>query len=177
MGITTLDPLEYNLLFERFLNPERVSLPDFDIDFCQNKRDKVIDYVKSKYGDSSVSQIATFGTMAAKAVVRDVGRVLDWSYTEADELAKLIPTKLDINLKLAREMEPKLIEYEKSDIETKELLSLADQLEGLIRNVGMHAGGVLIAPKEITNFVQSIRQQHQKVSYLNLIKMMLSPLV
>jgi DNA polymerase-3 subunit alpha len=154
LGITDLDPLRYDLLFERFLNPERVSMPDFDIDFCQDGRDRVIGYVKQKYGAESVSQIATFGTMAAKAVVRDVGRVMEWPYTRADELAKLIPFQPGklITLKAAREMEPRLKEREETEEETRELLALAEDLEGLTRNVGMHAGGVLIAPGKITDF-------------------------
>ena len=154
LGITDLDPLQYNLLFERFLNPERVSMPDFDIDFCQDGRDRVIEYVRQKYGGESVSQIATFGTMAAKAVVRDVGRVMEWSYGRTDELAKLIPFQPGklITLEMAREMEPRLKEREESDEETRELLALAGQLEGLTRNVGMHAGGVLIAPGKLSDF-------------------------
>ena len=154
LGITDLDPLRYNLLFERFLNPERVSMPDFDIDFCQDGRDRVIDYVKAKYGAESVSQIATFGTMAAKAVVRDVGRVLDLGYNFCDQLAKLIPFQpgKHITLKDAREMEPQLKEREKNEEEVAELLALAGKLEGLTRNVGMHAGGVLIAPGKLTDF-------------------------
>ena len=154
LGITDLDPLEYDLLFERFLNPERVSMPDFDIDFCQTGRDRVIDYVRKKYGAQSVAQIATFGTMAAKAVVRDVGRVMDWGYGRTDELAKLIPFQPGklITLKMAREMEPRLAEREAEEEDTRELLALAEQLEGLTRNVGMHAGGVLIAPGKLTDF-------------------------
>jgi DNA polymerase-3 subunit alpha len=154
LGITDLDPIRYDLLFERFLNPERVSMPDFDIDFCQDGRDRVIDYVKRKYGAESVSQIATFGTMAAKAVVRDVGRVMEWSYTRADELAKLIPFQPGrlITLEMAREMEPRLAEREATEEDTRELLALAGELEGLTRNVGMHAGGVLIAPGRLTDF-------------------------
>jgi DNA polymerase-3 subunit alpha len=154
LGITDLDPLRYDLLFERFLNPERVSMPDFDIDFCQDGRDRVIEYVKRKYGAQSVSQIATFGTMAAKAVVRDVGRVMEWNYGRTDELAKMIPFQPGklITLAMAREMEPRLAEREQSDEETRELLALAGQLEGLTRNVGMHAGGVLIAPGKLTDF-------------------------
>src|SRR5437763_250685 len=154
LGITDLDPLRYDLLFERFLNPERVSMPDFDIDFCQDGRDRVIEYVKRKYGAESVSQIATFGTMAARAVVRDVGRVMEWSYTRTDELAKLIPFQPGkrITLQDAREMEPRLAQREKTEEETRELLALAGQLEGLARNVGMHAGGVLIAPGKLTDF-------------------------
>ncbi|MFN0314790.1 MAG: DNA polymerase III subunit alpha, partial [Burkholderiales bacterium] len=154
LSITDLDPLRYGLLFERFLNPERVSMPDFDIDFCQDGRDRVIDYVRTKYGADSVSQIATFGTMAAKAVVRDVGRVLDLPYTFCDQLAKLIPFQPGklITLKMAREMEPLLAEREKKEEEVRELLELAGRLEGLTRNVGMHAGGVLIAPGKLTDF-------------------------
>jgi len=154
LGITDLDPLRYGLLFERFLNPERVSMPDFDIDFCQDGRDRVIEYVRNKYGAESVSQIATFGTMAAKAVVRDVGRVMDWGYGRTDELAKLIPFQPGklITLQMAREMEPRLAEREANEEDTRELLALAEQLEGLSRNVGMHAGGVLIAPGKLTDF-------------------------
>jgi DNA polymerase-3 subunit alpha len=154
LGITDLDPLRYDLLFERFLNPERVSMPDFDIDFCERGRDRVIEYVKQKYGAQSVSQIATFGTMAARAVVRDVGRVMEWSYTRTDELAKLIPFQPGkrITLEDARGMEPRLRKLEETEEETRELLALAGQLEGLARNVGMHAGGVLIAPGKLTDF-------------------------
>ncbi len=154
LGITDLDPLRYNLLFERFLNPERVSMPDFDIDFCQDGRDRVIDYVKTRYGADSVSQIATFGTMAAKAVVRDVGRVLDLGYNFCDQLAKLIPFQpgKHITLEEARKMEPQLAERERKEEEVAELLELAGTLEGLTRNVGMHAGGVLIAPGKLTDF-------------------------
>ena len=154
LGITDLDPLRYDLLFERFLNPERVSMPDFDVDFCQEGRDRVIDYVRRTYGEDSVAQIATFGTMAAKAVVRDVGRVMEWNYNRTDELAKLIPFQPGklITLAMAREMEPRLREREQSEEETRELLALAGQLEGLTRNVGMHAGGVLIAPGRLTDF-------------------------
>ena len=154
LGITGLDPLRYALLFERFLNPERVSMPDFDIDFCQSGRDRVIEYVKNKYGADSVSQIATFGTMAARAAVRDVGRVLDLGYNFCDGIAKLIPFQPGklVTLKDARKMEPLLAEREKNEEEVRELLSLADALEGLTRNVGMHAGGVLIAPGKLTDF-------------------------
>ncbi len=152
LGITDLDPLKYNLLFERFLNPDRVSMPDFDIDFCQEGRDRVIEYVKQKYGSDSVSQIATFGTMAAKAVIRDVGRVLDLPYNFVDSIAKLVPNELGINLKDAIEKEPQLKDRIKKEEEVKELFELALKLEGLVRNVGMHAGGVLIAPSKISNF-------------------------
>jgi DNA polymerase-3 subunit alpha len=154
LGITDLDPIRYDLLFERFLNPERVSMPDLDIDFCQDGRDRVIDYVRRKYGEESVSQIATFGTMAARAVVRDVGRVLDLGYNFCDQLAKLIPVQpgKTVTLKEAREMEPLLAERERKEDEVRELLELGEKLEGLVRNVGMHAGGVLIAPGRLTDF-------------------------
>ena len=154
MGITDLDPLRYKLLFERFLNPERISMPDFDIDFCQDGRDRVIDYVRQKYGADSVSQIATFGTMAAKAVVRDVGRVLDLGYNFCDQIAKLIPFQPGklVTLADAREQEPLLAQREKNEDEVRELLELGGKLEGLTRNVGMHAGGVLIAPGKLTDF-------------------------
>jgi DNA polymerase-3 subunit alpha len=152
LGITDLDPLRYELLFERFLNPERVSMPDFDIDFCQEGRDRVIDYVRRKYGQHAVSQIATFGTMAAKAVIRDVGRVLDLGFNFVDQFAKLIPNELGITLDKAREQEPQINERLQQEEELAELWTLAEKLEGLTRNVGMHAGGVLIAPGKLTDF-------------------------
>src|SRR5438094_436030 len=154
LGITDLDPLRYDLLFERFLNPERVSMPDFDIDFCQDGRDRVIDYVRRKFGEESVSQIATFGTMAARAVVRDVGRVLDLGYNFCDQIAKLIPVQPGKNVTLAdaRKAEPLLAEREKNEDAVRELLELGEKLEGMVRNVGMHAGGVLIAPGRLTEY-------------------------
>ena len=167
LKITDLDPLQYNLLFERFLNPERVSMPDFDIDFCQSNRDRVIDYVKDKYGHNAVSQIVTFGTMAARAVIRDVGRVLDFPYGFCDSISKLIPNKPGqaVTLQLlplerkkndklvyALEAEPMLAERERKEEDVHTLLELARKLEGLTRNIGMHAGGVLIAPGKLTDF-------------------------
>ncbi len=154
LGITDLDPLRYGLLFERFLNPERVSMPDFDIDFCQDNRDRVIDYVKRKYGADAVSQIATFGTLGAKAVVRDAGRVLDLPFTKCDQLSKLIPHNPADPWTLDRALreEPAFAEAVRQDEETQELIELARPLEGLTRNVGMHAGGVLIAPGRLTDF-------------------------
>ena len=154
LGVTDLDPMRYGLVFERLLNPERVSMPDLDIDFCQSGRDRVIGYVKKKYGAESVSQIATFGTMAAKAAVRDVGRVLDLPYLFCDGIAKLIPFQpgKQVTLREARAMEPLLAEREQKEEEVRELLALAEALEGLTRNVGMHAGGVLIAPGKLTDF-------------------------
>lgn len=152
--ITDLDPLAYNLLFERFLNPERVSMPDFDIDFCQEGRDRVIQYVKERYGKEAVSQIATFGTMAAKGAVRDVGRVLDLSYNFCNSISKLIPFKPGklITIIDAIEEEPLLKERLNNEEEVKQLLDLAQQVEGIVRNIGMHAGGVVIAPDKLTNF-------------------------
>ena len=154
LGITDLDPLRYNLLFERFLNPERVSMPDFDVDFCQDGRERVIDYVKQKYGAASVAQIATFGTMASKAVIRDVGRVMDFPYGLCDRLSKAIPLEgvKPVSLKKAREMEPEINSIAESEEGVTELLELAGRLEDLTRNVGMHAGGVLIAPGQLTDF-------------------------
>jgi DNA polymerase III subunit alpha len=152
LGITDLDPLRYELLFERFLNPERVSMPDFDIDFCQEGRDRVIDYVRQRYGQHAVSQIVTFGTLAAKAVIRDVGRVLDLGFNFVDQFAKLIPNELGITLAKAREAEPAINERLQQEEELRELWTLAEKLEGLTRNVGMHAGGVLIAPGKLTDF-------------------------
>ncbi|MGJ7495931.1 DNA polymerase III subunit alpha [Variovorax sp. RT4R15] len=173
LKITDLDPLEYNLLFERFLNPERVSMPDFDIDFCQGNRDRVIDYVKDKYGRDAVSQIATFGTMAARAAIRDVGRVLDMSYMFCDGISKLIPNKpgqpvtiqYPPNPKVegdknnyAIEMEPQLAARIEKEEEVRMLVELAQKLEGMTRNIGMHAGGVLIAPGKLTDFCPLYQQ-------------------
>ncbi|EJL92772.1 DNA-directed DNA polymerase III PolC [Herbaspirillum sp. CF444] len=154
LSITDLDPLQYNLLFERFLNPERVSMPDFDIDFCQEGRDRVIQYVKDRYGKEAVSQIATFGTMAAKGAVRDVGRVLDLGYNFCDGISKLIPFKPGklVTLADAIEEEPLLKERLENEEEVKQLMGLAQQVEGIARNIGMHAGGVLIAPGKLTDF-------------------------
>ena len=152
LGITDIDPLKYDLLFERFLNPERVSMPDFDIDFCMDGRDRVIEYVSNKYGRERVSQIITYGTMAAKAVVRDVGRVLGMGYGYVDKIAKLIPFELGITLDVAIEKEPELKKLYKDDEEIKNLIDLARSLEGLTRNAGMHAGGVVIAPSKLTEF-------------------------
>ena len=160
LKITDLDPLEYKLLFERFLNPERVSMPDFDIDFCQANRDRVIDYVKGKYGKEAVSQIVTFGTMAARAAIRDVGRVLDMSYTFCDGISKLIPNKPGVHITIdgAIKAEPELARRLAAEEDVKTLLELAQKLEGLTRNVGMHAGGVLIAPGKLTDFCPLYQQ-------------------
>ena len=152
LGITDLDPLAYDLLFERFLNPERVSMPDFDIDFCMEGRDRVIEYVAEKYGRDRVSQIITYGSMAAKAVVRDVGRVLGHNYGYVDRIAKLIPFELGITLDDALEKEEELKRLYQSDEEVRTLIDLARSLEGLVRNAGTHAGGVVIAPSVLTDF-------------------------
>jgi len=171
LKITDLDPLKYNLLFERFLNPERVSMPDFDIDFCQGNRDRVIDYVKDRYGRDAVSQIATFGTMAAKAALRDVGRVLGMGYGHVDSIAKLIvappgktvtlakvPAEPDPGIIYARKEAPEIDQREAAEEEVAALLELATRVEGMVRNIGMHAGGVLIAPGKITDFCPLYQQ-------------------
>ena len=173
LKITDLDPLQYKLLFERFLNPERVSMPDFDIDFCQANRDRVIDYVKDKYGKDAVSQIATFGTMAAKAAIRDVGRVMDMSYTFCDGISKLVPAKPGQTYTLAYppepkkegdknnyalELEPQLYERVRKEEDVRTVIEMAQKLEGMTRNIGMHAGGVLIAPGKLTDFCPLYQQ-------------------
>jgi DNA polymerase-3 subunit alpha len=152
LGITDLDPIEYDLLFERFLNPERVSMPDFDVDFCMEGRDRVIDYVSERYGPARVSQIITYGSMAARAVVRDVGRVLGHPYGYVDKIAKLIPMELEITLDKALADVDELAQLYESDDELHALIDLAKRLEGLARNAGKHAGGVVIAPTELTDF-------------------------
>ncbi|APE07539.1 DNA polymerase III subunit alpha [Alteromonas sp. RW2A1] len=152
LKITDLDPLEFDLLFERFLNPERVSMPDFDVDFCMDRRDEVIDHVAELYGRQAVSQIITFGTMAAKAVVRDVGRVLGHPYGFVDRISKLIPSDPGMTLEKAFKAEPQLPQVYEQDEEVKDLIDMARILEGVTRNAGKHAGGVVIAPTTITDF-------------------------
>ncbi len=152
LGITDLDPIEHDLLFERFLNPERVSMPDFDVDFCMEGRDRVIEYVANKYGRERVSQIITYGTLAAKAVIRDVGRVLGHNYGYVDKIAKLVPFEIGITLDKALEQEEELRRLYTGDPEVRELIDLARALEGLARNAGTHAGGVVIAPSVLTDF-------------------------
>lgn len=152
LTITDLDPIEYDLLFERFLNPERVSMPDFDIDFCMEGRDRVIDYVAEHYGREKVSQIITYGSMAAKAVIRDTGRVLGHPYGFVDRIAKLIPFEIGITLEKAIEQEEVLSKLYEEDEEVRGLIDLAKSLEGLARNAGKHAGGVVIAPSRLTDF-------------------------
>ena len=173
LKITDLDPIHYNLLFERFLNPERVSMPDFDVDFCQANRDRVIEYVKERYGRNAVSQIATFGTMAARAVIRDVGRVMDMSYGFCDGISKLIPNKPGLHVTLryppnppkegdkytyALQAEPILAERLEKEEDVKNLIEMAQKLEGMTRNIGMHAGGVVIAPGKLTDFCPLYQQ-------------------
>ncbi|MFW5450105.1 MAG: DNA polymerase III subunit alpha [Methylophagaceae bacterium] len=160
LNITDIDPLQYDLLFERFLNPERVSLPDFDIDFCMEGRDRVIEYVSQHYGRDHVSQIITYGTMAAKAVLRDVGRVLGYPYGLVDGLAKLVPFEIKMTLTKALEQEPLLKERYDKEEEVATLIDLALQLEGLTRNVGKHAGGVVIAPKVLTEYTPIYCEQN-----------------
>ncbi|WP_306169147.1 DNA polymerase III subunit alpha [Halomonas sp. MMSF_3323] len=150
--ITDLDPIQYDLLFERFLNPERVSMPDFDVDFCMEKRDRVIDYVAERYGRNAVSQIVTFGTMAAKAVVRDVARAQGKPYSLGDKLSKLIPFEVGMTLAKAIEEEPQLKEFLEADEEAQEIWDMALKLEGVTRGTGKHAGGVVIAPTKLTDF-------------------------
>ena len=153
LHITEVDPMKYALIFERFLNPERVSMPDFDTDFCQERRGEVIDYVMEKYGHDHVAQIATFGTMAARGAIRDVGRALNFSYAETDIVAKLVPTTLHITLKEALEVSPNLKEMYEEDVRVKELIDTAMSLEGMPRNTSTHAAGVVITAKPVENYV------------------------
>ncbi|MFH1287127.1 MAG: DNA polymerase III subunit alpha, partial [bacterium] len=163
LGITNLDPLKYGLIFERFLNPERISLPDIDIDFCYERRPEVIDYVTKKYGSANVAQIITFGTMAARGVIRDVGRVLDMPYSEVDKIAKLIPFEPDITLEKAIKMERELAGLIKSKPEVRELIDIAKRLEGLTRHASMHAAGVVISKDALTNYVPLFRGPNSEV--------------
>jgi DNA polymerase-3 subunit alpha len=157
LKITDLNPLEYGLIFERFLNPDRISPPDIDIDFCQNRRGDVIDYVRNKYGERAVSQIITFGTMGAKSVVRDVGRVLGWSYSDADRIAKMIPNELNITLKTAVEKNPDLKKAVTDEPATAQLWNYATFLEGLTRNAGVHAAGIVIADRDLSDYIPLTR--------------------
>jgi DNA polymerase-3 subunit alpha len=152
LRITDVDPIDYDLIFERFLNPERVSLPDIDVDFCERRRGEVIDYVTRKYGRENVAQIITFGTMKAKAVIKDVGRVLEWTFAEVDKVAKQIPPALDMTLDKALEENAVLKEMEQNDPKVKELFAVARRLEGMTRHASVHAAGVVIAPKAITEY-------------------------
>jgi DNA polymerase-3 subunit alpha len=163
LSITDLDPLRFGLIFERFLNPERVSPPDIDVDFCQNRRGEVIEYVRQKYGERAVSQIITFGTLGAKSVVRDVGRVLGFSYSDADRIAKMIPNELGITLSSAYEKNPELKQAVDTEESTQQLWGLATLLEGLTRNTGIHAAGVVIGDKPLDEYIPLCRGNDEEV--------------
>src|SRR6187455_3183219 len=163
MRITDVDPIDFDLIFERFLNPERISLPDIDVDFCERRRGEVIDYVTRKYGRENVAQIITFGTMKARAVVRDVARVMDIPYADADRVAKAIPPALDMTLERALEESPPLKELQQKDERVKELLSVAQRLEGMTRHASVHAAGVVIAPRPLTEFVPLYKSQKDEI--------------
>ncbi len=162
LGITEIDPIKYNLLFERFLNPERISLPDIDVDFCKDRRQEVINYVSEKYGKDRVAQIITFGTMAAKAAIRDVGRVLDIPYAEVDRIAKLVPSH-NISIEDAIKIEPRLKELYDSNEVVRELLDISKRLEGVTRHASTHAAGVVIAPEPLTNFMPLYKNPSEDV--------------
>ncbi len=164
LRITDVDPLQYNLLFERFLNPERVSMPDIDIDFCMRRRGEMIEYVTHKYGRENVSQIITFGTMAAKAAIKDVGRAMDIPYGEVDRLAKLMPTTLGIELKTALEESPQLKAAIESDERLGDLMKVALRLEGLARHASTHAAGVVISPQPLTELVPVYKTNRDEVT-------------
>ncbi|MGZ5020936.1 MAG: DNA polymerase III subunit alpha, partial [Chthoniobacterales bacterium] len=157
LGITDVDPLQFNLLFERFLNPDRISPPDIDVDFCEARRGEVLEYVRQKYGERRVSQIITFGKLKAKSVVRDVGRVIGLSYGEADRIAKMIPNELNITLASAAEKTPDLKKAIASEASTKQLWDYAVVLEGLSRNAGVHAAGVVIGDRDLSEYVPLCR--------------------
>ena len=159
LGITQLDPIRYDLLFERFLNPERVSMPDIDVDFCFERRQEVIDYVRRKYGDDCVVQIVTFGTLAARGVIRDVGRVLDMPYAQVDTIAKMIPQELNITIDKALKMNPELSKTYQEQEDVHRLIDLAKRLEGLPRHTSMHAAGVVISQKDVSEYVPLSRAQ------------------
>jgi DNA polymerase III subunit alpha len=164
LHITDVDPLQYDLLFERFLNPERISMPDIDIDFCMRRRGEVIDYVRQKYGDKSVAQIITFGTMAAKAVIKDAGRALDMPYGEVDRLAKMIPPTLNISLEEALKQSPQLDSMREKDERVKELVEVALRLEGLARHASTHAAGVVISPQPLTEIVPLYKSSKDEIT-------------
>src|SRR5947199_2638878 len=157
LGITDIDPLQYGLLFERFLNPDRVSPPDIDIDFCEARRGEVLEYVRQKYGERRVAQIITFGKLKAKSVVRDVGRVMGWSYRDADRIAKMIPNELNITLDAALEKNPELKRAVATEHATRQLFEHAKVLEGLSRNAGVHAAGVVIADRDLSDYIPLCR--------------------
>jgi len=163
LGITDLDPLQHELLFERFLNPERISMPDIDIDFCMNRRGEVIDYVTRKYGRENVAQIITFGTMAAKAAIKDVGRAMDIPYSDVDRIAKMVPTTLNIKLETAIHESPALQQAYESDSQVRQLLDTARKLEGLVRNAGVHAAGVVISPLPLNELVPLYKTKNAEI--------------
>jgi DNA polymerase-3 subunit alpha len=163
MGITDIDPLQHELLFERFLNPERISMPDIDIDFCMNRRGEVIDYVTRKYGRDNVAQIITFGTMAAKAAIKDVGRAMDIPYADVDRIAKMVPTTLNIKLDDAIKESPALQQAYENDTQVRQLLDTARKLEGLVRNSGVHAAGVVISPRPLTELVPLHKTKNDEI--------------
>jgi DNA polymerase III subunit alpha len=163
LDITNVDPLDYDLLFERFLNPERISMPDIDLDFCMNRRGEVIDYVRKKYGEENVAQIITFGTMAAKSVVRDVGRVLGHQYAFVDKISKMIPGGPGVTLTDAKKDSPQLAEAIKNDEEVRKIIEIGEKLEGLSRHAGMHAAGVVITPEPVTNYVPLYRTNRDEI--------------
>ena len=163
LGITDLDPLQYELFFERFLNPERVSMPDIDMDFCMNRRGEVIDYVTRKYGRENVAQIITFGTMAAKAAIKDVGRAMDIPYQDVDRIAKMVPTTLNIKLENALKESPALQQAYESDAQIRQLIDTAKKLEGLVRNAGMHAAGVVISPRPLNELVPLYKTKNDEI--------------
>jgi DNA polymerase-3 subunit alpha len=163
LGITDIDPLQHELLFERFLNPERVSMPDIDIDFCMNRRGEVINYVTQKYGRDNVAQIITFGTMAAKAAIKDVGRAMDIPYADVDRIAKMVPTQLNITLDQAIEDSPQLREAMEKDGQIRELMETAKRLEGMVRNSGVHAAGVVISPRPLTELVPLHKTKNDEI--------------
>ena len=164
LQITDVDPLQYDLLFERFLNPERVSMPDIDIDFCMRRRGEVIEYVRQTYGEKNVAQIITFGTMAAKAVLKDAGRALDMPYGEVDKIAKMIPTTLNIELEDALKQTPQLESLRKTDERVKELVEVALRLEGLTRHASTHAAGVVISPQPLTEIVPLYKSNKDEIT-------------
>src|SRR5213082_57486 len=163
MGITDIDPLQNELLFERFLNPERVSMPDIDIDFCMNRRADVIDYVTRKYGREQVAQIITFGTMAAKAAIKDVGRAMDIPYNDVDRIAKMVPNTLNITIGQALKDSPQLQQAYEGEPQVRELIDTALKLEGLVRNSGVHAAGVVIAPQPLTELVPLHKTKNDEI--------------
>ena len=159
LGITNIDPAKYQLLFERFLNPERVSMPDIDVDFCFERRQEVIDYVVRKYGKDRVVQIVTFGTLAARGVLRDVGRVMDLPYAFVDSIAKMVPQELNITLDKALQMNPELRTLYETNEQVRELIDMSKRLEGLPRHTSMHAAGVVISQKSVDEYVPLSRAQ------------------